>query len=36
MVLGVENSGVVEGQGAKGDPKVVRMLRDMSFGEGDD
>ena len=36
--VGLYKSGyiIVEGQGAKGDPKVVRMLRDMSFGEGDD
>ena len=36
--VGLYKSGyiIVEGQGAKGDPKVVRMLRDMSFGEDED
>jgi hypothetical protein len=36
--LGLYKSGyiLVEGQGSKGDPKRVRMLRDMSFGEDDD
>jgi len=36
--FGLYKSGyiLVEGQGSKGDPKRVRMLRDMSFGEDDD
>jgi hypothetical protein len=36
--IGLFKSGYlqIEGQGAKGDPKMVRMLRDMSFGEDDD